>query len=97
MTIKEVRGHMCEGLKKYQEFSTYGCIPDLSEEGYTRGCDDTNYVPILFCPFCGEELLKPKRYKFKCTECNSEWEGYEYEEECQNEDCYGLCAKGIEI
>ena len=88
--INKIRGHMCEGLRKYQEYSTFGCIPDFTEEGYTRGCDDTNYVPILYCPFCGKELPKPKVYNFRCTRCKSEWESYvDWDDDCKKEGCYG--------
>lgn len=90
MKIDKVRGHMCMKLKEYQESSTYGCIPSLSEEGYTNGCDDTNYTPILYCPFCGEKLPKPKVYNMKCDECNREWESSSEDWKCIDEDCYGI-------
>lgn len=80
-----VRGHLCEGLKKFQESSTYSCIPRFTDKGYTSGCDDTNYVPLIYCPFCGEKLPTIKKYIYKCK-CGSEWESYEKDsgicEEC---------------
>jgi hypothetical protein len=86
--INSVRGHMCEGLKKYQEFSRYSCIPDFSKEGFTRGCDDTNYIPILYCPFCGEKLLPVKLYKCKCNNCENTWETYDKSESECCKECY---------
>jgi hypothetical protein len=53
---RPVRGHLCAGLRKLQAYSTYGCIPDISEDGEIRGCDATNEIAILFCPMCGVEL-----------------------------------------
>lgn len=58
-----VKGHMCDGLEKYQFrnapdvdgwIST--CVPIFDTNGNTVGCDDTNYNAILFCPFCGIKL-----------------------------------------
>jgi hypothetical protein len=46
--MNSVRGHICEGLKKFQDYSTYDCIPDFTEEGFTRGCDAINYIPIKY-------------------------------------------------
>ena len=57
--IYEVRGHLCDGLRKHLAYSTYRCIPRISEEGWIHGCDDSNMIPILFCPWCGEELPDP--------------------------------------
>lgn len=51
-----IRGHKCEGLKEFQDSSTYSCIPCYDEEGCMMGCDDTNYVLPSYCPFCGEKL-----------------------------------------
>lgn len=59
-----VRGHTCEGLERYQSRinyagepePSYGCTPNFDGDGRTRGCDSTNYMPIVFCPFCGEKL-----------------------------------------
>lgn len=85
----EVRGHLCEGLKKYQEFSTYSCIPKFTRKGYTVGCDGKNYIPILYCPFCGEKLSSVKLYKIECNDCGKKAETYEvptYCEECCNDN-----------
>lgn len=51
-----VLGHHCDGLREFQEASTYGCIPDITERGIVAGCDDSNPVPIRFCPMCGVSL-----------------------------------------
>ena len=52
---EKVRGHICEGLKEYQNVGC-GCIPSFREDGSTEVCDDTNHKLIEFCPFCGEKL-----------------------------------------
>lgn len=86
MSDKKVRGHLCAGLKKYQENSTYDCIPNFTEKGFTRGCDDTNDIPIIYCPFCGKKLPKIKKYIFKCK-CGNVWVDYsKYNYYC--EECY---------
>lgn len=51
-----VKGHSCAGLVELQDASTYSCIPHISEDGCISGCDDTNAVPIRYCPMCGERL-----------------------------------------
>ena len=58
-----VRNHWCEGLKQYQEASTISCIPKFDDYGNTEGCDDTNYVSIIYCPFCGQKLMSVEEYK----------------------------------
>jgi rRNA maturation endonuclease Nob1 len=78
--MNSVRGHICEGLKKFQDYSTYDCIPDFTEDGFTRGCDAINYIPIKYCPFCGEKLQLAKLYKIKCKDCGYEYETYSKDE-----------------
>lgn len=91
MDKDKVRGHMCEGLREFQDNSTYECIPDYSEEGFVRGCDDTNKIPIKNCPFCGVLLPKPKVYKYQCDLCGLTWKSYnDYDDNCKAEDCYGF-------
>jgi hypothetical protein len=59
LRAEKVLGHMCDALKKYQD-SGGGCVPSFNEEGHTVGCDDTNEIPIIFCPFCGIKLQEDK-------------------------------------
>lgn len=54
-----VLGHTCEGLREHLAAAYYGCVPRLSENGTISGCDDTNNVPIVFCPWCGTDLRQP--------------------------------------
>jgi hypothetical protein len=82
----EVRGHLCEGLKKFQEYSTYSCIPKFEENGSISGCDATNEVRIIFCPFCGEKLIEVKEYKHTCNDCKETWTSYSEDSHC--EECY---------
>ena len=58
--IKEyaVRGHLCDGLLAFQRRGG-GCTPCFGENGQTNGCDDTNYLLLIFCPFCGVKLPEP--------------------------------------
>jgi len=90
----DVRGHLCEGLKRYQTYSRYECIPKFSNKGYTIGCDDTNRIPLLYCPFCEEKLSTIKLYKIECNDCGEKAETYEVPTYC--EECYNNNLK-IEI
>lgn len=54
--VYEVRGHLCAGLQRHLEAATYACIPRLDKLGQIVGCDDSNYVSIAFCPWCGAAL-----------------------------------------
>jgi len=83
----EVRGHLCEGLKRFQENSTYSCIPKFNKEGEVEGCDATNEIRIIFCPFCGEKLIESKEYKYTCVECKDTWKSYDKNIICCDE-CY---------
>lgn len=53
-----VRNHTCPKLRQYQEHAEeYGaCRPRFSEDGETVGCDETNWIKIEYCPFCGVKL-----------------------------------------
>jgi len=82
----DVRGHLCEKLKRFQEFSTYSCIPKFTSKGFTTGCDGINRVPLLYCPFCGEKLASIKLYKVKCNDCGEKLETFEVSDYC--EECY---------
>lgn len=53
---KPVLGHLCEGLRELQAFSTYRCIPNFDKDGTLRGCDANNYTIIKYCPMCGVKL-----------------------------------------
>jgi hypothetical protein len=53
---RPVLGHLCNGLRELQAFSTYGCIPNFREDGTLRGCDAENETVIKYCPMCGEKL-----------------------------------------
>jgi hypothetical protein len=55
-----VRGHSCDGLIKHFEARDSICIPSFNEDGAIRGCDDTNYTYIDYCPYCGDQLPLPK-------------------------------------
>ena len=52
----EVRGHLCGGLRKFQDASVSQCIPIIRDSGIVAGCDDYNPVEITHCPFCGVVL-----------------------------------------
>ena len=56
---KQVRGHICSGLIEHWEYAHYGCIPRLGNLGELCGCDDTNHIYILYCPYCGIKLADP--------------------------------------
>jgi hypothetical protein len=81
-----IRGHMCEGLRRFQDYSTYSCIPSFNENGSISGCDDTNEIRIKYCPFCGEELAEVKEYKYTCSDCGETWNSYDKDKKC--EECY---------
>ena len=59
-----VLGHTCSGLTRFQSRIArngrsepdYPCRPVFDERGCVEGCDDTNYMPIEWCPFCGKQL-----------------------------------------
>ena len=63
--IGTIFGHMCDGLAEFQRKGG-GCTPKLTTDkddawaqpGTVMGCDNTNYVPFLFCPFCGVRFIK---------------------------------------
>lgn len=57
--VTTVKGHLCEGLTKFFEAATYGCIPRIGGDGVIHGCDDSNPIAIQFCPFCGVSLEVP--------------------------------------
>src|SRR3989304_2456162 len=58
-SIQTVLGHLCSGLESFQiEGQSSTCIPQFSNDGFISGCDDTNSIKILFCPFCGIQLPK---------------------------------------
>ena len=58
-SVKEVFGHTCEGLKEFQDYGREEtCSPFINKKGMVEGCDNTNDIPIKFCPFCGIELKK---------------------------------------
>lgn len=90
-----IRGHMCEGLKRFQDYSTYSCIPNFNENGSISGCDATNEIRIKFCPFCGEKLVEVKEYKHTCNNCNEIWDSYYENEDC--EECYSANVTVEEI
>lgn len=92
--MKDIRGHICEGLRKYQE-NGGGCVPDFTKEGYTRGCDDTNGIPIVYCPFCGEKLSPVFIYTLKCKRCGHLQEQYEYNEAFNG--CDECCCVHLEV
>ena len=52
---KPVFGHLCDGLRQYQAAGG-GCTPLFNKDGETDGCDDTNMIAIIYCPFCGVQL-----------------------------------------
>lgn len=54
----KVLGHLCDGMKEHQNYATFSCIPIITKEGNIEGCDDTNYIKIKYCPYCGEKLNK---------------------------------------
>lgn len=64
--VESVRGHICERLERFQNEGG-GCEPSLTAAGNVQGCDATNYVFILFCPFCGIRLPEPQ---FICGDCH---------------------------
>lgn len=80
-----VRGHLCEGLRRGQEAGG-GCKPRYNEKGSLSGCDDTNYVPILFCPYCGE------RIPIEWDEYESEWSTSEYIDAATGESHHGVAG-----
>lgn len=83
MNEGKIRNHMCEGLKRFQEYSTFSCIPKYNEDGSISGCDDTNYIRITHCPFCGEYLGKVEYKKYTCNDCGYTWIDYHnYDESC---------------
>lgn len=92
--IKSVRGHSCEGLVKFQKFSTYSCIPSYDEDGTISGCDGTNEIPILYCPFCGDKLKSPVIYKHTCKDCGEEWSDVINHRECPK--CQGSYSIKVE-
>ncbi len=51
-----VRGHTCAGLHRLEAAVTYGCVPELYDDGTMVGCDADNPIAFLFCPMCGDEL-----------------------------------------
>lgn len=56
---KDLSGHTCEGFQEFQsngeqEYGT--CTPFINNKGLIEGCDNTNDIPLKFCPFCGEKL-----------------------------------------
>lgn len=58
-----VRGHRCDGLNKHfaeagrsKAFEQHCCTPSLDPMGRIEGCDGTNMVPIVFCPWCGVQI-----------------------------------------
>lgn len=59
MPDKTVCGHMCEGLQTFQDAADYQCMPRLDDDGRVAGCDDTNPVPLRYCPFCALSLRCP--------------------------------------
>ena len=65
-----IPGHTCEGLELFQERAR-GCMPDF-QGGHIYGCDDSHYMPLLFCPFCGTKL---DPHPSDCYECQrASWE-----------------------
>jgi hypothetical protein len=56
--VEPIRGHLCAGLIVFQEHAEAyrPCRPILDTEGRVCGCDETNWMPFQFCPFCGEEF-----------------------------------------
>lgn len=63
-----VLGHTCSGLTRFQSRIAdngkpepdYPCRPVFDARGCVEGCDDTNYMPIEWCPFCGVRLAPPQ-------------------------------------
>lgn len=49
---KPVLGHLCDGLRAFQEIGR-GCKPRIKSNGIVTGCDDENDVALTHCPFCG--------------------------------------------
>ena len=80
-----VRGHLCEGLRRGQKAGG-GCKPRYNEKGSLSGCDDINYVPILFCPYCGE------RIPIEWDEYESEWSTSEYIDAATGESHHGVAG-----
>ena len=61
--IETVRGHMCSNLERFQiEGKSSSCIPQFNIDGSISGCDNTNHIEILFCPFCGTKLPELEAY-----------------------------------
>lgn len=54
----EVLGHTCAGLAAFQAAAWTVCVPRLTDRGTIAGCDDTNEVPIVWCPWCGTCLQR---------------------------------------
>ena len=80
-----VRGHLCEGLCCAQ-MNGGGCKPRYNEAGVLQGCDDSNYTPILFCPYCGELIA------IEWDEYESEWSTSEYTDAATGETHYGVAG-----
>ncbi len=75
----EVCGHICEGLKEFQDAGG-GCKPSFGDTALVWGCDDGNPVPLRFCPFCAESL--------KCFDCG------EHPPHRENGCCYKRTCQG---
>lgn len=57
--VTSVLGHTCVGLTAFQvEAKRSQCVPRLTAHGTIAGCDDTNAVSIVWCPWCGTCLQR---------------------------------------
>lgn len=72
-----VLGHICEGLEEFQYYADGQCIPVLNDDGTVSGCDDSNDIPLKFCPFCGTKfpLEPPARTEWETIHIAKKLEG----------------------